>query len=385
MDQAPQTHIAPEPPPPRKRRSNPLLLFLIAFGITALVVIIVYHTEIRQPVQASQDYNSSIVYNTLGLNAEPIKMSPRFRDTDGDLVADAPADPSAIIDPPRLIFSYVATAEPENYRERFKEFVDYLSAQVGRPVEYADFKPENELEALLEGKLHIAGLNTGNMPRAVNECGFVPICVLAGPSGKSSYRMQIIVRADSLMQKVEDLAGHELTLTEPGSNSGFKAPLVLLSRDKGLQPGRDFTIRYSLGHNQSIRGIANGTYQAAAVASDVLKRAVAQQPPLIGKNDYRVIYESQDFPTAGFGYVCTLKPELAAKVKQAFFSFQWKGTGVEREFAASEQTKFVEVSYKNDFALVRRIDDEIRSVPSMHAPTTEETTEVEPSTAPSSR
>jgi len=210
--------------------------------------------------------------------------------------------------------------------------------------------------------------------------------MLASEQGINTYQMQIIVPADSPMQKLADLRGHELTLTEPGSNSGFKAPLVLLSKDNGLKPGHDFTIRYSGGHEASVAGIANHTYQAAAVASDVLKRVMAEDPPAIKKEQYRVIYESEDFPTAGFGYSCTLKPELSAKVKEAFFSFQWKGTGVEREFAASAQSKFVPVSFKKDFALIRRIDDAIRSVPAssvMEEPaTTSATTAESSSTAP---
>jgi phosphonate transport system substrate-binding protein len=359
---------------PKKRRTNPAVLFLVSFVVAAAVGAILYYVQVRQPIEENRKLNSDLVYNVLGLGAEPLKMNAKFTDADGDLVPDVPSDPKQIVDPPKIIFSYVATNEPENYRERFKEFVDYLSKQLNRPVEYQVFTtPEAELRALMNGELHVAGVNTGNIPLAVNECGFVPICMLAGETGSSTYQMQIIVPADRPMQKLDDLRGRELTLTEPGSNSGFKAPLVLLSKDKGLQPGRDFSIRYSLGHNESIRGIANKTYQAAAVASDVLKRAMALEQPLIRKEQFRVIYESENFPTAGFGYVYNLKPEIAAKVKEAFFSFQWKGTGVEREFAASEQTKFAPVSFKNDFALVRRIDNEIRSVPiNMQEPTTQE-------------
>jgi hypothetical protein len=61
-------------------------------------------------------------------------------------------------------------------------------------------------------------------------------------------------------------------------------------------------------------------------------------------------------------------------VKKAFFSFQWKGTGVEKEFGASDQTKFVAVSFKNDFAGVREIDDAIRAIQGATAATTEPTT-----------
>jgi phosphonate transport system substrate-binding protein len=185
--------------------------------------------------------------------------------------------------------------------------------------------------------------------------------------------MQIIVPADSPIQNLKDLKGRELTLTEPGSNSGFKAPLVYLSKE-GLQPGRDYVLRYSNGHRESIEGIAQKTFQAAAVASDVVKRAMADEPPLIRKEQFRVIYQSENFPTAGFGYVWNLNPELAEKVKKAFFRFEWKGTGVEKEFGASDQTKFVAVSFKNDFAAVRAIDDAIRSIQGAGEAATQPTT-----------
>jgi phosphonate transport system substrate-binding protein len=183
---------------------------------------------------------------------------------------------------------------------------------------------------------------------------------MATADGVSTYQMEIIVPADSPIKTLDDLKGHELVLTDPGSNSGFKAPLVLLSKDNGLLPGRDFTIRYSGEQEHSIKGIATKQYQAAAVANDVLKRALAVGD--IQKEQYRSIYKSENFPTAGFGYVYNLKPDLAAKVKAALLSFPWKGTGMEKEFEPGGQAKFVPVDFKNDWALVRRIDDAIRSI-----------------------
>ncbi len=338
--------------------------------------------QVRQPTEASRELNGQLVYNLVGLkDAVPLKLADKFKDTDGDLVAD-PAAPGETIDPPTLHFSFVGSsaAESERLRGQFKEFVAYLSGKIGKPVDFVLFKnPEEELKALGDGRLQIAGINTGNIPAAVYQYGFIPFCSLANDKEVAKYQMLVIVPADSPMQTLEDLRGHELTLTEPGSNSGFKAPLVLL-HDNGLSPGHDFTMRYSGSHEASIQGIAAKTYQAAAVASDVLARGMAEDPPLIKKDQYRIIYQSENFPTAGFGYVWNLKPELTAKIKDAFFSFQWKGTGVEREFAASNQTKFAPVEFKNDFSLVRRIDNEIHSVRSTGEGDGESTTQ--PATSP---
>ena len=272
-----------EPP----RRTHPLLLMFVGVVIAAVIGWAMYLVQIRQPVEANRALNSQMVTNVLGLkDAAPLRLASKFKDTDGDLVAD-PADPKDQIDPSTLYFSYVGSseAESERLRGRFKEFIDYLQQKVGRPVQFVTFKnPEQELRALCDGKLHIAGVNTGNVPTAVNRCGFIPVCCLASNKDVAKYQMQIIVPADSPLQNVQDLRGHELTLTEPGSNSGFKAPLVLL-RDNNLIPVQDFTIRYSRSHETSIDGIASKKYQAAAVASDVLMRAMAEDPPRIKKEN----------------------------------------------------------------------------------------------------
>jgi phosphonate transport system substrate-binding protein len=366
----------------RKRRTHPLLLLLLAVVPVAIIGWVLYQAQVKKFADENRQLNNQLVYNMVGRPGETIglKLGERFTDADGDLVADQPKDAKELVDPPTINFSYVATTDPEIFRERFKEFVAYLSKEVGRPVEYNLYNsPEEELRALFDGKLHVAGINTGNIPSAVNQCGFVPFCGLASEQGVASYQMQIIVPADSPIEKIADLKGKELTLTEPGSNSGFKAPLVLLSKE-GLQPGRDYVIRYSGGHRESIDGIAKKTFRAAAVASDVMKRSLADDPPLIKKEQFRVIYQSENFPTAGFGYVWNLNPELAEKVKKAFFSFQWKGTGVEKEFGASEQTKFVPISFKSDFAGVRQVDDAIRAIRGAVDAATQSTTE--PTTAP---
>ena len=73
----------------------------------------------------------------------------------------------------------------------------------------------------------------------------------------------------------------------------------------------------------------------------------------------RVIYKSESFPTAGLGYVYNLKPELAKQVKDALLTFDWKGTSLEQFLNSGTKTQFVPVNYKQDWSLVRQIDDEM--------------------------
>jgi phosphonate transport system substrate-binding protein len=84
----------------------------------------------------------------------------------------------------------------------------------------------------------------------------------------------------------------------------------------------------------------------------MLIRAVSRGD--VDMSKLKVVYESERFPPATLGYVYNLAPDLATNVTKAFLEFDWSATGLEKQFAGSGATKFVPVSYKNDFALIRR-------------------------------
>jgi phosphonate transport system substrate-binding protein len=68
----------------------------------------------------------------------------------------------------------------------------------------------------------------------------------------------------------------------------------------------------------------------------------------------RSIYKSQTFPTTGYGYANTLKPEVAEKIKEAFFSFPWEGSDLKKEF--QKEDKFLPITYKEHWDVIRKID-----------------------------
>jgi phosphonate transport system substrate-binding protein len=113
---------------------------------------------------------------------------------------------------------------------------------------------------------------------------------------------------------------------------------------------------FSGKHDNSFVGVANRDYPAAAVANSVMNRMMARG--VVNKDQIVTIYKSQTFPTTGYGYVYNLKPELAAKVKEAFFSFKWDGSDLLKEFESSEppQQKFMPITYKDHWQVVRDID-----------------------------
>ncbi|HEV7297785.1 MAG TPA: phosphate/phosphite/phosphonate ABC transporter substrate-binding protein [Tepidisphaeraceae bacterium] len=344
----------------RSGRTTSLTVVLLAF-LTPIVIVIaaVFYVVTKGASRnGTAELNQRAMLHMTGLNPPTVnRLHARFSDRDGDLIADSPVEQTQFIDPPTIRFSFVATAEPEIYQKAWQPFVDHLSKVTGRPVEYVLFDDaKTQLRALRDGTLHVTGLNSGSVPTAVNVCGFVPIVTLPSPDGSGTASMDIITPARSNIVTPEDIRGRELTLTEPGSNSGYKAPLVLLRSDAGLDPGRDYTIRYSGSHDRSIEGIVSGEYELAAVTSDLIERALKQNR--LKRSDYRVVFRSERFPTAGLGYLHNLKPELAITVRKAFHTFDWSGTSLESEIGVEDQpSTFPVADYKEQWSLIRRIDD----------------------------
>tara|TARA_R110002096_G_scaffold219555_1_gene407911 strand:+ start:11204 stop:12169 length:966 start_codon:yes stop_codon:yes gene_type:complete len=282
-------------------------------------------------------------------------LDKKYCDVDGDLVADTPTDPADQVDPDTLVFAYTPVEDPAVYKEAWSDFLAYLEQQTGKSVVFFPVQSNAaQIEAMRSGRLHIAGFNTGSNPLAVNCAGFNPFTIMAAEDGGFGYEMEIITYPGSGIEKVEDIRGKQLAFTSPTSNSGFKAPSAILKADYDMLPDRDFEPVFSGKHDNSILGVANKDYMAASIANTVITRMVARD--VIEADQVVSLYKSETFPTTGFGTAYNLKPELAEKIRNAFFSFEWAGTSLEEEFGKGGESQFIDMNYKDFWNVIRKID-----------------------------
>lgn len=292
---------------------------------------------------------------TMPASAE-FKLDSRYQDADGDLVADTPTDPAQQVDPSTLIFAYTPVEDPAVYVKVWEGFLTHMEEKTGKKVQFFPVQSNAaQIEAMRAGRLHIAGFNTGSNPLAVACAGFSPFTMMASADGSFGYEMEIITYPDSGIEKVEDIKGQKLAFTSETSNSGFKAPSAILKADYGMVAGTDFEPVFSGKHDNSILGVANKDYPAAAVANSVLKRML--QRDVVKAEQLKSLYKSQTFPTTGYGLVYNLKPELQEKIKEAFFSYPWEGSALLEEFSKSGEAQFVPITFKEHWAVIRKIDE----------------------------
>ena len=299
------------------------------------------------------------------------QLQDEFKPADGlaidpaTLVAKPPA---AFRKADAIGFSVVGTSDEKRVADEQAEWKDLMAAlekATGKKVTYqADVgSPDGQMEALKEGKLHVTAFNTGAVPEAVNRAGFVPLFCPADAAGATGYVMEVLVRPDSPVQKIDDLRGKAVGFVSLSSNSGSRAPMHLFHEKFGLLPGRDYRYRMTGGHETSIAELVYDTaFDAVCVAGDLHARAVAagtvrfrgQDKPLTAAQT-RTVFTSESFPPLCFGVAHDLPPDLRAAVEKVFAGYQFANSSAAKS-AKQGLVKFAKADYAKDWKFVRDID-----------------------------
>lgn len=277
------------------------------------------------------------------------RLDPLYCDENRDGLADPPKDPAKLVSPDTLIFTYAPVEDPAVYEGAWSDFLKHLERVTGKKAKY--FGLQNyaaQIEAMRSGRLHISAYSTGSLVYAVHLAGAVPFAIMRDEKGPSGYHLIVMTQAkNDKINSVADLKGKRVAHVSQTSNSGHQAPVYFFSR-MGVVPGKDYQIAYSGKHDNSALGVVNGDYDAAAVADTVIQRMVARG--VIKASEFKVIYTSPVFPTAGFAYSHNLEPRLAEKIREAFMSFRIEGSGLAKEFKG--RTGFMPLDYKKDWDAV---------------------------------
>jgi phosphonate transport system substrate-binding protein len=312
----------------------------------------VFHAGILAPAFAAGMLALSATIPARAQDACPNRgeLDTLYCDANKDLVADVPTDPKKQRDPSTLVWAYTPVEDPAVYANIFKPFTDHLEKCVGkRTVYYPVQSNAAEIEAMRSGRLHFAGFSTGPTGFAVNLAGAVPFAAKGVGTEVRGYNLIAVVKASSPYKTLADLKGKKVAHTSPSSNSGNLAPRVLFP-DLGLKPDEDYKPLMSGGHDKSVLGVNSGDYDMAAVASDVFDRMVTRGT--VKGDDFRIIYRSPVFPTSSFAHAHDLKPELAAKLKECFYSFRFT-PAMQKEFNGDD--RFLPITYQKDWGVVRDV------------------------------
>ena len=280
-------------------------------------------------------------------------LDVQYCDENGDFLADTPTDSSKWLDPDTLVFSYTAVEDPSVYENVFKELMDYIAKKTGKKLKW--YGPESyaaQVEAMRSGRLHISGFAAGATVYGVNLAGFHPAAMMGNKDGTfRGYQLWLITYKHSDIKTVKDLKGRKVAHVTPSSNSGNQAPRALF-KDMGIVPDVDYKVIYSGKHDNSIMGVVNRDYDAAPIASSVMERMIARG--VFDQSEVRIIWESDKFPGTSYGCVYNLAPKLQKQVREALLTFDWAGSGLEKDFGKRDEC-FIPADYAKHWQVIRTI------------------------------
>ena len=107
-------------------------------------------------------------------------LDKAYCDRNGDLVADAPTDPKQARQSVDADLRLHAGRGPGRLQKVWDGFIKHLEKVTGKKVVFFPVQSNAaQIEAMRSGRLHVAGVNTGGNPLAVNCAGFVPFAMMA--------------------------------------------------------------------------------------------------------------------------------------------------------------------------------------------------------------
>jgi len=193
----------------------------------------------------------------------------------------------------------------------YQQLGRYIEQRLQRPVQLVDRGTYDAFNKLLqESALDLAFICGG--PYVEGKDAF-DLQLLVKPetiSGETVYYSLILVPAGSPATTLEDLRGKSFAFTDPKSNTGYIVPSAMLARANET-PKRFFgEINFTYAHDRSIRAVAEGVVDAAAIDSLIYDYLAQVEPKLTSR--VRILLRS---PAYGIPPV-VVRPDLPPEIRE---------------------------------------------------------------------
>jgi len=197
----------------------------------------------------------------------------------------------------------------------YRDFLRYLQEKIGAKVAYVDREGYAEINEMLKNnQLEAAFVCSGPYVDGHAQFGLE---LLAAPQayGATVYYSYIIVPKESPVRSFAELRGKRFAFTDPLSNSGKLVPTYMLARMQETPESFFKEFVFTKSHDKSIKAVAQGIVDGAAVDSLIWEYLNAKSPEFTAKT--RILEKSQPYGIPPIVVSNSLAPELKERLRKA--------------------------------------------------------------------
>lgn len=198
------------------------------------------------------------------------------------------------------------------------QLLNYIEEKLERQVKFVDRETYADVNDLIRlGDIDVAFVCGRPYVDGHDEFG-MELLVAPQVYGKTVYYSYFIVYNDSPIESFEGLRGKSFAFADPISNSGKLVPTYILAK-MGETPDSYFQkYVYTYAHDKSIKAVAQGIVDGAAVDSLIWEYLNRTNPEFTSKT--KVIEKSLPYGIPPVVARPGLDPELKEKIKQIFLN-----------------------------------------------------------------
>lgn len=194
---------------------------------------------------------------------------------------------------PVMTFGFMPYNDPEHMRGLFDAVSSHLAEHMKIQMRFILAADYQTMGRLMDNQMvDLAWFTPASYRRIGKKVGAVGLCK-PFRRGRGTYRPIIVVRKDSAAQQLADLKGKHFAFVERNSTSGFVVPNLMLMHIGVKDPLEFFSkISFTYAHTASLRGLAAGKFDGAAVYEGLPEEMSAE----LGADTFRRIAEGPPVP-----------------------------------------------------------------------------------------
>lgn len=193
-----------------------------------------------------------------------------------------------------LTFALPPGTDDPDLAGKVDTLAELLSEKIDREV--APERPADYMavvEAVRSGFVDVAVMSPFATALAVENGSVTPLVAWKAETSPASL---CLVRDDSDLQDITDVAGHQVAFVDPGSATGHFLPRSLLI-DHGLVDGEDYKSTFAGSHDSAVLAMVNGTVDMACTARQLYP--TFQEGGLFAEDEVRILAETDPIPVGG--------------------------------------------------------------------------------------